>query len=158
MAYAEFKRWMYRGSRPHGLARFLNRGFAVLHAAGIAPGLMVTLEVTGRRSGRTVSMPLVMLQEEKDRYLVSMLGDDVSWVRNVRAAHGDARLKHGRTEDVKLIEVPVERRAPLLKAYLRIAPGARPHVPVAKEAPVDQFEKIAPRFPVFRVETRAASG
>jgi len=39
----------------------------------------------------------------------------------------------------------------VLKAYLKRAPGARPHVPVHKDAPPPEFERIAAQFPVFRV-------
>lgn len=86
-----------------------------------------------------------------ERYLVSMLGREVAWVRNVGAAAGRAVLRHGRTEQVRLEEVPPEKRAPVLKAYLKRAPGARPHVPVDKDAPLEEFEAIAPQIPVFRV-------
>jgi hypothetical protein len=86
-----------------------------------------------------------------ERYLVSMLGADAAWVRNVKAAAGRAVLRHGRTERVRLEELPLERRAPVLKAYLQCAPGARPHVAVDKDAPLEHFEAIAARIPVFRV-------
>jgi hypothetical protein len=133
------------------LAQLLNRGWATLHARGIAPDYLVTLEVAGRRSGRKISFPLVMVAVEGERYLVSMLGNDVAWVRNVRAASGRCVLRHGRTEDVRLEELAVEKRAPVLKAYLRRAPGARPHIPVDKDAPLEEFEAIADEIPVFRV-------
>ena len=151
MTYQEFKRWLYRGNRPHGLARFLNRAWATVHALGIAPNYLVALEVVGRRSGRTISFPLVMSVLGDQRYLVSMLGTDVAWVRNVRAAGGAAVLRHGRTERVRLEEIPVAERAPVLKDYLQRAPGARPHVPIDKDAPLEAFAEIAPRIPVFRV-------
>ena len=151
MTYQEFKRWLYRGNRPHGLDRFLNRAWATLHALGIAPNYLVALEVVGRRSGRTISFPLVMSVLGDQRYLVSMLGTDVAWVRNVRAAGGAAVLRHGRTERVRLEEIPVAERAPVLKDYLQRAPGARPHVPIDKDAPLEAFAEIAPRIPVFRV-------
>jgi hypothetical protein len=80
-----------------------------------------------------------------------MLGKDVAWVRNVRAAGGHAVLRHGLAEQVRLEELAVERRAPVLKAYLQIAPGARPHVPVDKDASLEEFRAVAGRFPVFRV-------
>jgi hypothetical protein len=155
MAYQRFKRWLYRGNRPHTLARVLNRGWAILHARGIAPGYLVTLEVPGRRTGRPISFPLVMTAIDGERYLVSMLGPEAAWVANVRAAHGHARLKHGKREDVRLEEVPVEKRARILKEYLRRAPGARPHIPVSKDAPVEHFENLAAAFPVFRVRAVA---
>ena len=151
MAYGRFKRWLYRGNRPGALARWLNRGWAIAHARGIAPDHLVTLEVRGRRTDRPISFPLVMAVVEGERYLVSMLGPDVAWVRNVEAAAGRAVLRHGRTEQVRLEELPAERRAPVLKAYLQRAPGARPHVAVDRNAPVEDFEAIAGRIPVFRV-------
>jgi hypothetical protein len=39
----------------------------------------------------------------------------------------------------------------VLKAYLQRAPGARPHVPVDKDAGLSEFERIAGKIPVFRV-------
>ncbi len=147
-----FKRWMYRGDRPHTLAKILNWGWAVLHSLGIAPNYLVTLEVTGRRSGKTVSFPLVMTVVSGERYLVSMLGEDANWVRNLKAAEGKARLRHGISEHVLLEEVDVSQRAPILKAYLKHAPGARPHIPVRVDAPLSEFEKIAPKYPVFSIK------
>jgi len=69
----------------------------------------------------------------------------------VRAAGGQVILVHGRTESVQLEEVAVERRAPILKSYLQLAPGARPHLPVDKDAPLEAFAAVAPEFPVFHV-------
>jgi hypothetical protein len=75
----------------------------------------------------------------------------VAWVRNLKAADGRALLRHGRTERIRLEEVAVENRAPVLKAYLQRAPGARPHVSIDKDASLDEFEAIAAQIPVFRV-------
>ena len=88
-----------------------------------------------------------------ERYLVSMLGVNVNWIRNVKAAGGVATLRHGVNEQVLLKDVDVSQKAPTLKAYLQIAPGARPHIPISKDAPVSEFEKIASEFPVFKLET-----
>jgi hypothetical protein len=151
LVFARSKRWLYRGNRPHLLARILNRAWAWLHARGIAPGYLVTLEVAGRKSGRTISFPLVMATIDGERYLVSMLGAEAAWVANVAAADGYAVLRHGRAEHVRLEPVAVGERAPILKEYLRRAPGARPHVPVSKDAPIAEFEAIAADFPVLRV-------
>jgi hypothetical protein len=120
---------------------------------GISPNTYVTLEVIGRRSRKTISFPLVMTTMDGERYLVSMLGEDSNWVRNVRAAGGKARLRHGISEQVLLKDVEVGQRAPILKAYLHDAPGARPHIPVSKDAPVAEFEKITSKYPVFRLKT-----
>ena len=148
------KRWLYRGGHPNRLARIINKGWAYFHALGIFPDYLVTLEVTGRQSGKKIDFPLAMTVMNGERYLVSMLGENANWVRNVRANNGMARLRHGISEEVMLVEVDVQKRAPILKAFLRHAPGARPHIPVDKDAQVAEFEKIASRYPVFRVERR----
>jgi hypothetical protein len=105
------QRWFYRGGRPNRVARVLNRGGALVYARGVAPDYLVTLEVAGRRSGKTISFPLVMAVVGGERYLVSMLGEGANWVRNVRAAGGNATLRHGRREEVRLEEVAPELRA-----------------------------------------------
>jgi hypothetical protein len=147
------KRWMYRGGHPHTLAKIQNRFWAILHSLGIFPDRFVTLEVVGRKSGKMASFPLAMTIMNGERYLVSMLGEETNWVRNVKATGGKAKLRHGRREQVLLEEVDVRQRALILKAYLQIAPGARPHIPINKDAPVSEFEKIASKYPVFRVKT-----
>ena len=146
-----YARWLYRGGRPNAHARVQNRISAVVHALGVAPNYLVTLEVVGRRSGRKISLPLVMVVVDGERYLVSMLGPGAAWVRNLRATDGRAVLRHGRTERVRLEEVALDRRPRVLKAYLQRAPGARPHVPVDKDAPLEEFEVVASQTPVFRV-------
>jgi hypothetical protein len=73
-------------------------------------------------------------------------------VRNVRAAGGRAVVRHGRREAVRLVEIDAAERAPILRRYLAIAPGARPHLPVDRRAPLTDFERIAADFPVFRVD------
>ncbi len=148
-----FKRWMYRGGRPQALTKIINQGWTIFHSLGFFPNSMVTLEVVGRKSGKTISFPLAMVNMGGERYLVSMLGAKVNWVQNVRAAGGNASLRHGITERVILEEVDIDKRGPILKAYLQIAPGARPHISVDKDAPVGEFEKVACEHPVFRVIT-----
>ena len=151
MARGDFTRWLYRGQRPNWIARILNRATAAVGSSGVASNYLVTLEVTGRKSGRVASLPLVMVVVDGQRYLVSMLGDNVHWVQNVRAAGGRAVLRSGGREEIQLEEVPTDQRAPILRAYLQRAPGARPHVPVNKDAALAEFQKIAAAFPIFRL-------
>jgi hypothetical protein len=103
-----------------------------------------------------ISLPLVMVVIEGERYLVSMLGAEADWAQNVKAAGGNVTLRHGGREEAHLEEVPADRRAPVLKAYLKRAPGARPHLPIDKDAQLSEFEKISAQFPVFRVVSRSA--
>ena len=146
--------WFYASGRPNRVARILDRGTAALSARGVGPDYLITLEVLGRRSGRIVCLPLVVAVVDGERYLVSMLGEHTNWVRNVKAAGGDVALVHGRREEVHLEEVAPDRRAPVLKAYLKRATNANAHVPIDKDAPLEEFERLAPRFPVFRIVPR----
>jgi deazaflavin-dependent oxidoreductase (nitroreductase family) len=149
--YDTHLRWLYRGGRPNRLARIENRASAIAFAAGIAPRRVAALEITGRRSGRVISFPVVITDIDGDRYLVSMLGANANWVRNLKAAGGRAVLRHGRRERVHLEEVEPGTRAPILRRYLQVAPGARPHIPVDRTAPLTEFARIAADYPVFRI-------
>ena len=82
-----------------------------------------------------------------------MLGERANWVRNVRAAGGRAVLRHGKKEAVRLEEVPVDQRPAILRQYLAVAPGARPHIPVDRNAPLSDFLPVAPGIPVFLINT-----
>lgn len=150
----DYLRWLYRGGRPSRFARWQNRIGSILFGAGLWPARGASLEVRGRRSGRSLACPVVIADHEGERYLVAMLGEQTSWVRNARADGGRAVLCHGRREQVELEEVPVDQRAVILRRYLELAPGARPHIAVDRHAPLQEFERIAPDLPVFRIRAR----
>jgi deazaflavin-dependent oxidoreductase (nitroreductase family) len=146
-----FNAWMYKGGHPNWLATALNRVWGAMWAAGLSPSNWSTLEVRGRKSGRPISLPVVVVDYEGERYLVSMLGEGAGWVANVRAAGGEAVIRHGNRTPVRLEEINPGARAPILKRYLEIAPGPRAHIPVDRTAPLAEFAKIAARYPVFRI-------
>jgi deazaflavin-dependent oxidoreductase (nitroreductase family) len=112
----------------------------------------MTLEVNGRRTGRPVELPVVIANYEGRRYLVSMLGQNAAWVHNVHAADGRAVLHRRGSEAVQLTEVDIAQRAPILRRYLAVAPGARPHFPIDRTASLDEFGAISARYPVFLIE------
>jgi len=150
--YDRYLRWAYRGGRPNRLVRAQNRLGTLAAGAGIWPSRLAVLQVQGRKSGRTVSLPVVIADYEGQRYLVSMLGARSNWIRNVASAGGRADLLHGRLEHVRLVELPVADRPAIIRRYLAVAPGARPHLPVDRHAPLAAFEEIAGSVPVFRIE------
>lgn len=145
------KRWLYRGDRPNWLARILNHFWAWVHASGIAPNYLATLDVKGRKSGKMIAVPVVLAISNGQRYLVSMLGNEAQWELNIQADGNRAVLRAGKSQPILLKPVAVEQRAPIVKAYLQRAPGARPHISVHKDAPLSEFEKVAERYPVFRI-------
>jgi len=140
---------MYRRGRPNRVAAALNRLWATLGSAGLGPTRLSTPTVRGRRTGRPLSFPVMVADLNGERYLVAMLGENA--VANVRAAGGRAVIHRGRSEDVQLEEVDPGARAPILRRYLQVAPGARAHIPVDRHAPLEEFDAIAARYPVFRV-------
>src|SRR5215475_10780194 len=143
----EALRAMYAGGRGNATARRYARVWAAVFGAGISPRRWITLEVAGRRTGRPTRFPLGMADWHGDWYLVPMLGGDCNWVRNLRAAGGLATIRHGRARACRLVEVPVDERAPILKRYLQKVPGARPHMAIDRRAPLSEFESIAARYP-----------
>ena len=145
-------RLFYRNWRPTRLGRWVNRLSGWWSGLGLPPRFQAVLEVRVRTSGRRRSNPVVNVTVEGNRYLVSMLGPESGWVKNVEAAHGDAVIRQGRRRHVQLVAVPPEQRAPLLREYVRIASNGRQHYPLAVGAPLSEFEAIAGRYPVYRID------
>lgn len=111
------------------------------------------LTVRGRKTGTPQQVPVNLLKLDGQRYLVAPRGV-TQWVRNVRAS-GTAELRVGRRiEQVRLVDVPVDQRVPVLRVYLkrwgwevgRFVPGLS-----ASSSDAD-LEAAAPGIPAFRVE------
>jgi len=137
--------------KPSGPVKLMNGFFGRLASIGLMPKDTVLLQVKGRRSGQTRSVAVTWIEHEGQRYLVAPRGN-TEWVRNVKAAGGEAILKHRKSQPVRLEEVPVEQRAPIIKSYLkRTAMVTKREFGMEPDAPIEEFEKIAPRHPVFRV-------
>src|SRR5262249_28427332 len=93
-----------------------------LQPFGLAIATMRVLAVPGRKSGRLRSTPVSPLTVDGQRYIIGGLAE-ADWVKNARAA-GWGILAHGRRqEQVALIELPVEQRGPILRAF----PSEVPH-------------------------------
>ena len=104
-----------------------------------------TLSVEGRRSGAPKKVPVVPVEHGDGRYLVSTRGES-SWVRNARSANGAAQLgQRGKLESVRLIDVPVEQRQPIIDAYRAkvggTVKGYFEKLPDPKDHPVFRIEK-----------------
>ncbi|HEU4760024.1 MAG TPA: nitroreductase family deazaflavin-dependent oxidoreductase [Dehalococcoidia bacterium] len=152
----------YRDRRPTTLGRMINRSWSFLVSMGLTPSRWpgkppwgtLTLEIKGRRSGRPRSTIVTWVEHDAHRCFVSMLGEGSDWVRNVRAASGDAVIHRRGRQKVRLEEVPPDQRAPILQAYLKkTAISTRRHLGLDPKAPIEEFELIAAQYPVFRVAT-----
>ena len=145
-------RLLYCDWRPTRLGRAVNRFACWWSGIGLPPRFQAALEVRGRTSGRRRSSPVVIATVEGRQYLVSMLGPESGWVKNVEAAHGDAVIRQGRRRRVLLVAVPPDERAPVLREYVRIAMSGRRHLPLPVGAPLSDFAAIAERYPVYRID------
>ena len=148
----------YREHRPHRRwIAFLNRVVALLAAVGFSPCDAVALEVPGRRTGRLRRTALVFAEYQGSRYLVSLPGE-AEWVRNVRANDYRATIRRGLAQSVRLEEVAVAHRPPILKAYLSKRTFSkspeyekREFFGVPPNATLEDLAKIAHHYPVFRI-------
>ncbi len=145
-------RLLYRNWRPTQLGKWVNRFTCWWSGLGFPPKFQAVLEVCGRKSGRTRSSPVVIATVDDKRYLVSMLGPESDWVKNIEAAGGDAVIRHGRRVRVHLVAVPPELRAPVLREYVRVASSGRKHFPLSAGAPLADFEMVAGHYPVYRID------
>ena len=85
----------------------------LLHA-GVKLGTTSLLTVPGRKSGQPHTVPVLLVEQDGERWLVAPYGV-VQWVRNIRAA-GTATLTRGRhSETISVTELEAEEAAPVLK-------------------------------------------
>ena len=133
----------------------LNRVVIGLQRLGFVVGSMHVLAVPGRHSGVLRSTPVSVLTVDDHRYIVAGL-NDADWVLNARAV-GHGILHRGRIEEhVTLVELPVEERVPILRAFPGLVPqGVQFFTRLyGVTADPDEFAGLAADCPVFRVERR----
>lgn len=136
---------------PSAIERLFGRVLVFLVRVGLIRGHFHVLEVRGRKTGRTFSLPVDPLDLEGQRFLVCPRGES-AWVKNVRASGDIVLVRAFRRVRYAVTEIPSEARAPILKAYLdSFAAEVQRFFPVPKGSPVTAFEALAPRYPVFRL-------
>src|SRR5215469_2753403 len=138
--------------KPGTLDRILGRALVFLIRIGLVRGHFYVLEVRGRTSGRTISLPVDPLDFDGQRYLVCARGNS-NWVRNTRAVGEIALVRALRRRRYAARELPRDMRPPILKAYLdRFATEVQRFFPVPKGSAVEAFNDLAPRYPVFALQ------
>lgn len=114
------------------------------------------LTVRGRTTGKPYSAPIYPLTYNGQRYLVAPRGQ-TDWAKNLRVVK-EGELSSGRhRERFVATEVPDAEKPPILRAYLDrwyLEAGAEFGVP--KTATLEDLATVAPRHPVFRIETAPA--
>ncbi|MEN3268860.1 nitroreductase family deazaflavin-dependent oxidoreductase [Pseudonocardia sp.] len=133
----------------------VNKLIVGLQRVGIAFGPMQLLTVAGRRSGQPRTFPIAVLALAGGRYIIQAY-PKAAWVANVRAADTVTLARGRRSSTVRLVEVPVDERRPLLREVVETSPasvGNRFVTTGLAEAPTpDAVAAAAPRIAVFRVD------
>jgi|SRR5579863_1479699 len=131
--------------------RMENALITKLLRAGVKMGTTSLLTVRGRKSGQPHTVPVLLVEQEGERWLVAPYGV-VQWVRNLRAA-GTATLTHGRhSEAISVTELEAREAAPVLKKYLsHVSGGVRSYFDARRDSPLEAFEREALRHPVFQI-------
>jgi deazaflavin-dependent oxidoreductase (nitroreductase family) len=105
-----------------------------------------TLVVPRRKTGEAQAIPVIPVEHDGERYIVSTRGES-DWVRNVRAAGGGTIRKGSKSEPFTATEVPPAEREAIIATYREVAGKT-----------VEAYWKKLPDaadHPVFRVEPKA---
>lgn len=136
---------------PSAVEGIFGRVLVAVIRIGLVRGHFYVLEVRGRKSGRTISLPADPIEVEGRRYLVCARGNS-NWARNARAAGEVALVRALRRRHFAVRELPPNTRPPVLKAYLdHFATEVQRFFPVPRGSPEEAFEPIASRYPVFEL-------
>jgi deazaflavin-dependent oxidoreductase (nitroreductase family) len=133
------------------LDRFFNRMMGQALRLGFAPGYMRLLEVRGRKSGKTFTTPVNVLDYQGKRWLVAARGE-TAWARNARAA-GHVVLRRGSsTESFTVRELADTDKPEVIKAFLdRFKSQVQRFFDIPAGSPPDAFRATASRTPVFEL-------
>src|SRR5207248_6862755 len=95
--------------------RINNAVISTLVRLGVNVWSFALLTVRGRKSGRPIETPLAIFVQGGKRYLITPYGT-VNWVRNLRAAGGEATLtRNRRIEKIHAIELEPVVAAPIFR-------------------------------------------
>jgi deazaflavin-dependent oxidoreductase (nitroreductase family) len=137
--------------KPSPFERLFNRFFGLLVASGIGLSHNYVVQVRGRKSGKTYSTPIDLLELDGHRFLVAPRGR-TQWVRNAEAA-GEVTLVRGHfRRTFTLRPIPDPDKPPLLKAYLdRFKTTVQRYFPVPAGSPPEAFLPHVAYYPVFEL-------
>lgn len=141
-------------NKPSAIDRFINRAFGLLVKIGLGLPHNYLLEVRGRKSGRTYSTPVNLLERGGKQYLVAPRGY-TQWVRNVAANNEAVLVRGSKRRQVLLSPINDDAKADILKEYLeRYKTTVQRYFPIEAGSPAQDFQPLAARYPVFEVITR----
>jgi len=157
-------------AKPYRVTPFVRLNNAFTSAAvhlGVSLGSFTLLTVRGRKSGKPIETPVAVFGQDGKRYLIASYGI-VNWVRNLRAAGGEATLTSGRrTERIHAVELPPQAAAPIFRDALRSGPPGippvivrayrrffvLPYLNVTADATLEECEREVLTHPVFLIQS-----
>jgi deazaflavin-dependent oxidoreductase (nitroreductase family) len=117
---------------------------------GVGGKATYLLTTTGRKTGQQRTTPVILVENDGERWLVSPYGT-VAWVHNVRA-QPEVTLRNGRrAETLHAEEVDPATAGPVLQRYVRNVRVTAPFFDAKGDDPVEAFIGEAPRHPVFKL-------
>ncbi len=138
------------------MRRAVNRLVTAMLRLGIGTRSSYLLTTTGRKTGQPRTTPVVLVETDGQRWLVSPYGQ-VSWVHNVRATP-EVTLRRGRTIAIlHAEEVAPDVAGPILKRYLHHARITAPFFDATTDDPAGTFAAEAEGHPVFELTEQAPS-
>jgi deazaflavin-dependent oxidoreductase (nitroreductase family) len=163
------KRSKDRMAKPYRVTAFVrinNTVMSSLLRSGITVWSFSLLTVRGRKSGKPIVTPVAIFVQEQKRYLIATYGV-VNWVRNLRAAGGEATLTQRRhSERIRAIEIAPEAAASIFREALRSGPPGvpavvfrvyrslmvHPYLGVTEHSSLEECEREVLAHPVFLVQ------
>ena len=158
---------MAKQYRVNAFVRINNAMTSSLLRLGIKVGSFSMLTIRGRKSGKPIATPIAIFVQDQKRYLIATYGV-VNWVRNLRAAGGEAALVRGRnTEKIHAIELEPVAAAPIFREAMRSGPpgiptliflGYRslfvlPYLNVTENSSLEEIEREVLAHPVFILQS-----
>jgi deazaflavin-dependent oxidoreductase (nitroreductase family) len=157
---------MAKPYRVNTFVRINNAMILSLLRLGIKVGSFSLLTVRGRKSGRRIVTPVAIFVQDQKRYLIATYGV-VNWVRNLRAAGGEATLTRRRhSEKIRAIELSPGAATLVFREALRSGPPGipavifrvyralqvLPYLNVTENSSVEEFEREVQAHPVFLIQ------
>ncbi|MFE3194411.1 nitroreductase family deazaflavin-dependent oxidoreductase [Nocardia sp. NPDC059240] len=134
--------------------RQFNKVIVSLQRIGIAWGPTHLLTMPGRRTGLTRTAPINVVSIAGQRYIIQVY-PSAAWVTNARSTETVTLSRGRRSSTVRLVEVPIPERRPLLHDHVLNSPKRVAELFVRSgltaRADVATVMAAADRIAIFRV-------
>jgi deazaflavin-dependent oxidoreductase (nitroreductase family) len=142
--------------KPPAWLKPMNKIMMAMQKAGIVAGPVRVLTVPGRKSGEPRSTPATPFTLHDGLYVVGGYSN-ADWVLNARAAGAGTVARGRKSQRVSFVELTAEQARPVLRAFPDEVPtgvGFFKRSGLVKQGTVDEFEALAGRCAVFRLESK----